>query len=284
MRLDAYLAQYYPEYSRSIWQKYIKLGFVRVNGKMIISPKYNLGEDDEVMHKVKKIEVPNIELPVIYEDDNVVVINKLAGILSHSKGGFNNEATVASWLYPKLAKDWRLATNNHQANRLGIVHRLDRATSGVMICAKNEQSQKWLQKQFSTRKTKKTYYAIVEGHPRPEEAVIDAPIARNPKKPQTFSVQKAGKLAQTAYKVIKTSIIDGRQYCLVELKPVTGRTHQLRVHMSYIGNPIVGDRVYGDEGEHMYLCAHSLEITLPSRQRKVFNVPIPKIFEEFMGK
>src|SRR5262249_28394801 len=140
---------------------------------------------------------PKISLPIIYEDNDVIVIDKPAGILTHAKGALNTEATVASFIESKLAED--LPKNN----RAGIVHRLDRATSGVIITAKHDKALKWLQKQFSTRKTKKLYLAIAEGELEPAEAIIDAPIARNPRKPQTFYVSPIGKPAQTEYKLLK---------------------------------------------------------------------------------
>jgi 23S rRNA pseudouridine1911/1915/1917 synthase len=164
------------------------------------------------------------------------------------------------------------------------VHRLDRATSGVIIAAKSSESLKYLQKQFSQRRTKKTYYAVVEDWPEQDDALIDATLLRNPKKPQTFKVGAGGKPAQTEYKVVKKFEKSGQKYTLLELKPVTGRTHQLRVHLAYIGHPIVGDAVYGKAGGYTYLHAARLEATLPGGERKVFEAPLPKIFKEFTEK
>jgi 23S rRNA pseudouridine1911/1915/1917 synthase len=160
-------------------------------------------------------------------------------------------------------------------NRAGIVHRLDRATSGVMICAKTETALKQLQKQFSERKTKKTYIAIIAGRLANPEAIIDMPIERNPKQPQTFRVGRQGKPAITQYKTLKVS----DNYSLVELKPTTGRTHQLRVHLKHLGHPIVGDNLYGGmPADRLYLHALSLEITLPNRQRVTLKAPLPNAF------
>ena len=164
--------------------------------------------------------------------------------------------------------------------RAGIVHRLDRATSGVMICAKTPEALSWLQKQFSERKVKKTYVAVVKGALSEPEAVIDMPIERNPRKPQTFRVGANGKPSVTAYKVLKT----GNGYSLLELKPTTGRTHQLRVHLHKLGHPIVGDELYdGPEAERLFLHATSLEITLPDKQRKTFEAPAPLSFRGVTG-
>jgi 23S rRNA pseudouridine1911/1915/1917 synthase len=119
--------------------------------------------------------------------------------------------------------------------------------------------------------------------PKLETAIIDAPIARNPKKPQTFYVNKDGKAAQTEYKILKTINKGNRSYAVVELKPMTGRTHQLRIHMAYIGHPIVGDRVYGVAGDYLLLHAKQLELTLPNRQRLIFEAPLSEHIKEFIG-
>jgi 23S rRNA pseudouridine1911/1915/1917 synthase len=164
-------------------------------------------------------------------------------------------------------------------NRAGIVHRLDRATSGVMILAKNPDTLSMLQKQFSQRKTKKAYEAIIVGSLPNPEANIDMPIERNPKKPQTFRVGVNGKTAQTYYKTVKTN----DKYSLLELKPVTGRTHQLRVHLKQLDHPIVGDTLYGGKvADRLYLHAKSLEITVPGSQRKVFDAEVPKEFDQLL--
>ena len=164
--------------------------------------------------------------------------------------------------------------------RAGIVHRLDRGTSGVMIAAKTTEASSWLQKQFAQRRVKKVYVAVVHGSLEPEHAIIEMPIERNPKKPQTFRVGSNGKPAITEYTVVSST----DKLSLLELKPTTGRTHQLRVHLSEVGHPIVGDTFYGGlEGKRLYLHAKSLEITLPNRQRKVFVAPEPVEFDELLN-
>src|SRR5690606_15653822 len=146
-------------------------------------------------------EFDDIDIPVIYEDDDCVVICKPLGILTHSKGMYNPEATVATW----LSKRPQFNLVNDEVNmRSGIVHRLDRATSGVMICAKNQEALTHLQKQFQHRKAKKTYTARITGGISPERALIDLPIERNPKMPQRFRVGQNGKSSQTMYEVIKS--------------------------------------------------------------------------------
>lgn len=275
-RIDVFLAENLPDFSRSSLAGLFDKKLVTVNGHPV-KPSYKLraGDKVEVNTSLLESEPDAIEIPIIYEDDDVIVMNKPAGLLTHSKGALNTEATVASFIKPMLTN------KNMTGNRAGIVHRLDRATSGVIITAKNDMALTWLQKQFSTRKTNKTYLAIVEGAPTPEEALIDAPIERNPKKPQTFRVGTGGRPAQTKYKVLKIFKASNNQLSLVELNPKTGRTHQLRVHLKYIGHPVVGDRVYGHDGEHMYLHAKSLEIILPGGRHMKFEIPEPKIFKDF---
>jgi 23S rRNA pseudouridine1911/1915/1917 synthase len=274
IRLDQYIVELIPELSRSFGSKLIEQGKVSVNGEIITKAGFKLHSTDKIkvdfdIAELKRI--PDIELPILYEDDDCVVIDKPVGVLSHSKGTFNPEATVASWLSHRF--------KGASGERAGIVHRLDRATSGVMICAKNPVASLWLQKQFSQRKVKKNYIAIVKGTPDPAEAIIDMPIERNPKAPATFRVGTSGKPAVTHYKIIKRS----DPYSQLELTPQTGRTHQLRVHLNQLGLPIVGDSFYGGEpADRLYLHAFQLEITLPDRSRRVFTADLPKAFSSKM--
>lgn len=273
-RLDQYVVAKLPELSRASAAKLIEQGSVEVNGQPQTKAGYRLRQADIIKINYQPVPLatlPDLKLEVIYEDNDCLVINKPLGVLAHSKGAFNPEATVASWLTSKVP--------DMIGERAGIVHRLDRTTSGVMIVAKTPEALSWLQKQFSQRKVKKTYAAVVEGHLKQAEAVIDMPIERNPKKPQTFRVGSNGKVALTAYKVLASN----DKYSLVELKPTTGRTHQLRVHMEKIGHPIVGDVVYGAKAaDRLYLHAESLEITLPNRQRKKFTVNMPIEFNKLI--
>jgi len=276
VRLDSYVAEYWPEYSRSTWQKFIASGYVTVNGVMEVSPKYILNEDDEVAVKIPDLTPAHEALPVVYEDDYVVVFNKPAGVLTHSKGAVNEEFTVADYMRP-LQKD------GDDTNRPGIVHRLDRDTSGIIIAAKDRETKGQLQKQFQDRKAKKTYLAVVVGRPKLDEARLDLPIERHPKKPATHRVGANGKAATTTYKVLATN----KKYSVVELKPKTGRTHQLRVHLAYIGTPIVGDRLYGSEKSPIgRLCLHAqaLEITTPISTRRTFEAEPPADLQKFIDE
>lgn len=256
VRLDILMKEIYKSYNRSSLQKFIESGFVTVDGELVLKPNAKFERGVKLDLKVPEI-IKNADLvpEVVYEDDNVIVMNKPAGLLSMAKGEYCPEVTLEKYGL--------------------LVHRLDRDTSGVVILAKTPEVQGFLKKQFQDRKTHKTYYAVVCGQPKLNEARIDLPMARDLKRPTTFRVDANGKPAETFYKVLKTD----DKHSLLELKPTTGRTHQLRVHMKYMGNPILGDPVYGVESaDRLYLHAGALEITLPGGIRRTFEVPMPEGF------
>lgn len=259
-------------FARAAIQKLFNDNLVTINGESVKSGhKTRIGEVLRAETTPLMSEPDAIDLPIIYEDADVLVINKPAGVLTHSNSAYNREASVASFIRSRLAGEL-------SGERGGIVHRLDRRTSGVIVCAKNQASLSWLQKQFSERKTKKTYLAVVEGRVEPAEAIIDAPIARNPARPKTFHIDPSGKSAQTTYHVLGSQ---DRQ-TLLKLEPLTGRTHQLRVHLAYIHHPIFGDDLYYPSAEGpLLLHAQQLEITMPNKQRVTFAAPLPDTFPEF---
>ena len=192
------------------------------------------------------------------------MVNKPASLLTHTKGGVANEATLADILRKKT----NFPSND---NRPGIVHRLDRDTSGVILVAKNPSALAHFQRQFASRRVQKTYIAVTTGQLKYNKAKIDLPIGRDPSKPSTFRIDPKGKAAETLYESISKS----GDYLLLKLQPKTGRTHQLRVHLSYLGVPIVGDRVYGGmQADRMMLHAYSLEITLTSGEKKTFTADL----------
>jgi RluA family pseudouridine synthase len=282
-RLDKILVEKYPNYNRNTLQTFIKSGYVTVNSKTALKPNTLVEENADIVLtlpeeltnaslKAKAIEKMRPE--TLYEDENVIVLDKPASLLSMAKGEYTAEPTL---------EDYGL-----------LVHRLDRDTSGVVILGKNEETQRLLRKQFQDRKAHKTYYAIVEGCPKLNEAMIDLPIARNIKHPTTFIVAANGKPSQTYYKVQKSvkainpETGKSEVLSLLELRPTTGRTHQLRVHLNYLGTPILGDRVYGnakpDTKNRLYLHAKTLEITIPEGKRVVFESKLPADFNKIMGK
>ena len=260
IRLDIMMVGIYKSYNRSTIQKFIENGFVTVDGELVTKPNSKFEDGVKIELNVPEdLKNADVKPDVIYEDENVIVVNKPEGLLSEAKGEYCPEKTLADFGY--------------------VAHRLDRDTSGVMILAKSEEVQKFLKKQFQDRKVHKTYYAIVQGRPKLDEARIDLPLKRDLKRPTTFRVDAGGKASETFYKVLKSN----DKYSLVELKPTTGRTHQLRVHMKYLGHPILGDPVYGEEkADRLYLHAGSLEVTLPGGIRKVFEAPLPKEFKNVL--
>lgn len=279
-RADVLLAQAYPQYSRAALVRLFDMGKVST-GTKLAKPGDKIQPDHEIEADISLLQKPADapDLPVLYEDDDVLVIDKPAGVISHARGKYWDEPSVASFVRTRLthAADDLLQSG---AERAGIVHRLDRGTSGVMICAKNAQALSMLQRQFSQRKTKKTYFAVAEGMPDPAEALIDVPLARNPNDPKTFHPDPKGKPATTHYVVDRSN----GKYSLLKLTPQTGRTHQLRIHLQYIGHPIVGDPIYGNQtADRLYLHAHSLEITLPNGQRTVFESPVPLQFAKLVA-
>ena len=266
-RLDLLLVEQHSEYNRSTLQNFIRSGYVSVDGKVVTRPNAEIVIEPlpEVILVVPERQTPpDVKDFTIFEDENVLVIDKPAGLLSMAKGEFTTEPTL---------EDYGL-----------LVHRLDRDTSGVVILAKNPAVQSDLRRQFQERKTHKTYFAIVEGRPKLDAAKIDLPIVRNMKRPTTFMVDASGKSSQTYYKVVELLEKEGKTYSLVELHPLTGRTHQLRVHLRYLGHPILGDAVYGDgkSAKRLMLHAAALEVTLPGGNRTVFTAPLPAEFQEFL--
>ncbi len=258
VRLDHLMVEIFKSYNRATLQKFIEEGFVKVEREIAKKPNQKFEKGVKIELNVpEKLKNADVKPRTIYEDENVLVVEKPAGLLSEAKGEYCPERTLA---------DFGL-----------ICHRLDRDTSGVMILAKNETTQKFLKKQFQDRKVHKTYVAVVEGHLKLPAARIDLPMMRDKNRPTTFRVDPNGKEAETFYRVLR----ENAEFSLVELKPTSGRTHQLRVHMKYLGHPIVGDPVYeGKPGKRLYLHAKELEITLPGGERRVFRSEIPQEFND----
>ncbi len=273
-RVDHVLAAHFPQISRSFLQSLCKDNQVLVNKNPQKSGyKLSRGDTVEILYDMESIgEIPEINIPIVYEDEDILVVNKPAGVLSHALSKFKQEPSVASFL-----RQHAQAMAGNDNIRYGIVHRLDRATSGLMICAKTPEATVHLQKQFADRIVRKEYIAVVAGVPKHTEANIDVPIERNPKKPATFRAGRRGKEAHTTYLVQQAN----SSYSLIALQPKTGRTHQLRVHMAYIQCPIVGDFLYGgEEAERLYLHAHQLTLYVRPNQRETFTAPVPDIFEQ----
>jgi len=320
-RLDKYLAgRLGKSISRTALQRYIREGNVTVNQR-VVKPSYvirTLDSIDMMLPPVRPHEIPPepIPLDVVYEDEDILAINKQADLIVHPARG-NWTGTLVNGLAYYFRKQWRdiseLPTSG-EAFRPGIVHRLDRDTTGIMLVAKTDLALWRLGKQFEFRKVHKTYTAIVHGLMRLDEDVIDAPIGKHPAIREKHAVHRltgrpypaTSKPAVTRYKVLQRFDRVGRSraaFSLVELYPQTGRTHQLRVHMSYIGHPIVGDRMYGGgpiyrsqlEGHpdqavgplitRQALHAHTIEFHHPRTQRAMsLQAPLPEDFTDTLNE
>ena len=269
-RIDKYLAgRLGKSISRTALQEYIRSGNVTVNGRSV-KPSYTIRDADSIdmmLPPTRPQEIPPEPIPIdiVYEDDDLLAINKQSGLIVHPARG-NWTGTLVNALAYYFKTNWRdiseLPTRDDEIFRPGIVHRLDRDTTGIMLVAKSELALWRLGWQFEHRRISKTYTAIVHGRVALDEDVIDAPIGKHPKIREKYAVcRQTGKPyphttkeALTRYKVLERFAGVGRSrasFSLVELYPATGRTHQLRVHMSYISHPIVGDPMYG--GGPLYL-------------------------------
>ena len=279
-RLDKYIAAQ-CQISRSYAQKLIDDGQVAVGGHAAkASQKLNTGDNIVVSIPPPSpisLAPEDIPLKVVYEDKDLIVVDKPAGLLVHPAAG-QHTGTLVNAI---LARCPDLGEINGSV-RPGIVHRLDKDTSGVMMVAKNDAAQRSLSRQIKLRSIKKGYLALVLGHLTPERGAIDAPIGRHPKDRKRMAVVSGGREARTEYKVIK--YFD--DYTLVEAMPETGRTHQIRVHFAAIGHPIFGDHIYGKRSPllgRQFLHAHRLGFRLPSSGEFVeFGAELPPDLEEVL--
>jgi 23S rRNA pseudouridine1911/1915/1917 synthase len=280
IRLDKYLIQVLPQSSRAYLQKLIEQGYVLVNGQKAKASQ-KLSKSDRIT-----VELPPspghplaepIPLTVIYEDADIMVINKPAGLTVHPAPGHPSHTLVNAI----LARCPGLTISN-ELMRPGIVHRLDKDTSGLIVVAKNDFAREYLAAQFKSRTVTKRYLVLVKGRLSPEQGIIEAPIGRDPRRRQKMAIVAAGKEATTQYQVRK--YLDN--YTLVEVSPLTGRTHQIRIHLSAIGCPVVGDPIYGIKSAHLdrqFIHAYRLGFRLPStKQYQEFTSPLPADLEQVL--
>ncbi|MBL7126022.1 MAG: RluA family pseudouridine synthase [Dehalococcoidales bacterium] len=275
VRLDRFVADSCPELTRTHAQKLITDGFITVNGREV-RPSLKLDSGDQVNIIVPPAPpsplLPEaIPLNVVYEDEDLLVVDKPPGLTVHPAPGHPGHTLVNALLshVPHLAR-------MGDSLRPGIVHRLDKDTSGLMVVAKNRTAQTNLIEQFRTRSVVKAYLVLVKGRLTPEKGIIDAAIGRDSKNRKRMAVVKEGRPARTQYHVVK--YIDG--YTFLEVAPETGRTHQIRVHLAAIGYPVVGDAVYGVRSAHLsrqFLHACRLGFRLPSSGEYVeFSSELPE--------
>ena len=287
-RLDKFLVTQFPDQSRSRIQELIKQGGVRVNDAEVTKTGHQLEAGNRVTIAIPEVKpsglIPEaIPLEIIFENEDLAVINKPAGMVVHPAAGHATGTLVQAALaaIPDLQ-----GINGEE--RPGVVHRLDKQTSGLIILAKNEQAHRWLQDQFRLRKVKKVYLALVDGRPPTPAGRVVAEIARDPAHRKQMAVVSngRGRPATTEYKTLE----EFNTYTLVEAHPLTGRTHQIRLHLAFLGCPIVGDTVYGKKKSTLELDRHFLHAAMISfafpgeRELHTFEAPLPPELEEVLTR
>ena len=287
-RLDSYIASKDLELSRSMIKKLLEDGKITVNGE-ITKASYKVQLNDKIEIDIEKpkevkLEAQEIPLDVIYEDNDILVVNKQKGLVVHPGNG-NLDGTLANAV---MAHCKNSLSGIGGELRPGIVHRLDKDTSGLLIIAKNDKAHIKMSEQIKDRKVKKTYIALVRGIISENEATINMPIGRSTKDRKKMAVTKNGKEAITHFKVLNRFTTNKASYTLLEVKIDTGRTHQIRVHMAEIGHPVIGDTVYSNGKNEFGVvgqCLHAkkLEFTHPITEKEMnLEAPLPKYFEKII--
>ena len=279
LRLDIYVAEQLADISRSRIQALIKDGSIQLNGKSVrASATVNVGDQISVHipppQALLGLEGKNIPLDILFEDGNFLVINKPAGMVVHPGAGTEDDTLVHALLY--YCKD---LSGIGGVERPGIVHRLDKETSGCLVVAKNDIAHHSLAAQFADRTVEKTYLAVVRGIPPRPWGTIDADIGRHPVQRQKMAVHENGEArsAVTDYQVLAK----GEGMSLIECHPKTGRTHQIRVHLKHLGYPILGDPIYGQRGLYTRHLLHAWKLSFlhpVTKERMAFCAPVPADF------
>lgn len=278
-RLDKYLVSCLPEFSRARIQGLIADGFVSVNGVPAKKAGQVIEDGDDIEVRIPPpvpsgLVAEDIPLNIVFENDDLIVVNKPAGMVVHPAAGHYSGTLVNA----VLGYDPDLEGIGGE-ERPGLVHRLDKETSGLVILAKNERAHNWLQDQFRLRKVEKTYLALVDGKPPTPAGRVEAPIGRDPSHRKKMAIVSPGKgrEAVSEYKTLESF----RNHTLLEFHPHTGRTHQIRLHCQFLGCPIVGDSVYGKRTvtatiNRHFLHAFRLKIILPGEKNpRMFEAELP---------
>jgi 23S rRNA pseudouridine1911/1915/1917 synthase len=291
-RLDVFLTACLPEFSRSRLQKLIRDGYVTVDGETVTKTGLDLEPGESVAIRIPApvpsgLIAEDIPLEIVFENEDLLVVNKPAGMVVHPSPGHDSGTLVHAALghAPEME-------GIGGEERPGIVHRLDKDTSGLIVIAKNEQTHRWLQDQFRTRTVEKIYLALVDGKPPTPSGRVEAPIGRNATKRKLMAVVplEKGRAAVSEYKTLESF----PEHSLLQVHPLTGRTHQIRVHMAFLECPVVGDRVYGKKKSSIdldrhFLHAYRLKIVLPGElMARTFEAGLPeelqKVLEEVRRK
>ncbi|MBI5573199.1 MAG: RluA family pseudouridine synthase [Elusimicrobia bacterium] len=282
IRLDNFLKEKYPDYSRGYFQRLIKNGFVKINDKHSESGhKIHIGDVVEIdfVDKEQKTLPSQIPLEIIFEDKDLIVINKQPNLVVHPAGYHQKDTLVNGLLYYFDGKYFPF-----------LVHRLDKDTSGVIVVAKNEKSKEFLSRQFQNRNVEKKYLTIVNGIIKEDDGIIETPLGRSREFRKKIVVGSASKkMSKTFFKVIERF----KTATYLEVKPYTGRTHQIRVHLAYIGHPVIGDVEYGkvaaggkpsEIAKRQLLHASNIKLTHPSTKKKIeFSASLPKDFQSALN-
>lgn len=294
-RLDKLVLAALSDLTRAQVQTFIKAGRVTVDGRPIkAGVKLRGGEQirvdlpgDKAEEDAAAIAPEALDLKILYEDDDLVVLEKPAGLTVHPGVG-NASGTLANALLARYPELTEMQSAPEAEGRMGIVHRLDKETSGLMVAARNLETLRALMNQFRERSVEKQYIALLERRPKTERGVIDAPIARDPRQRKRMAVVQGGRPAVTDFEIIADNFLEDR--ALVRLTLHTGRTHQIRVHMAFINCPVVGDRVYGFRKQRLslkrqFLHAALLAFTHPrSEERLKFESPLPPSLQNILDK
>jgi 23S rRNA pseudouridine1911/1915/1917 synthase len=280
-RIDIYLSERLPKFSRSFFKNLIENRHVKVNNAVIDKSSYSVKLNDLIEVNFPIYEAiqtlgadQDLGVQIIYEHNDFLILYKPAQLVVHKPSSKSKDLTLVDWVVHNF-KDLK---NVGDTDRPGIVHRLDKDTSGVLVVAKNDQSHLALAEQIKRRQMKRVYLALVHGHP-PENGRIEAPIGRHPVERKKMAVVPKGRSAATNFKVVEYL----GSYTLVEARLETGRTHQIRVHFSYLGYPLVGDSVYGYKKEPVPLKGQALHATTlgfnhpQTDQYLEFTTPMPEI-------
>lgn len=282
-RLDLCLADFCPDLSRTRWQQLIRAGHVIVDRKIVFKTGFQLQGGETVEARIPPpkdttLRAEPIPLDIVYEDGDLLIVNKPAGMVVHPSAGHDSGTLV----HAVLAHAPDIEGIGGEI-RPGVVHRLDKDTSGLIIMAKNDAAHRSLQRQFKDRNVDKVYIALVDGHPPTPVGRIEAPIGRDPRDRKRMAVVPIGK-GREATSVYQT-LEQFSEHCLLEVQLRTGRTHQIRVHLSFIGCPVVGDRVYGKKRpslpiQRQFLHAARLAIRLPGEDApRHFEASLPDELE-----